>query len=76
VLTFQGIVLAAWVGRTPARLRAAIRPGAAVAIGTVVAYLLVLRAFQRAGAGRVATLRETSVLVGLLLARETLGRRV
>jgi len=76
VLTLQGIVLAAWVGRTPARLRAALRPGAAVAIGTVAAYLLVLLAFQRTGAGRVATLRETSVLVGLLLTRETLGRRV
>jgi drug/metabolite transporter (DMT)-like permease len=33
-------------------------------------YLLVLFAFQQAPAGRVATLREASVLVGLMLSGE------
>jgi drug/metabolite transporter (DMT)-like permease len=42
----------------------------------VAAYLLVLLAFQHADAGRVATLRETSVLFGLGLARERTGKSV
>ena len=36
----------------------------------VGAYLLVLYAFQRAPAGRVSTLRESSVLIGILLSGE------
>ena len=38
-------------------------------LGVVAAYLLVLLAFQRADAGRVATLRESSVLVAVALTR-------
>jgi drug/metabolite transporter (DMT)-like permease len=49
------------------RLRQAVKPGIQIAIGAVAAYLLVLFAFQRADAGRVATLREVSVLIGLFL---------
>jgi drug/metabolite transporter (DMT)-like permease len=48
-----------------ARLRAALRPGTLVGVGVVAAYLLVLLAFQRADAGRVATLREVSVLIAV-----------
>jgi drug/metabolite transporter (DMT)-like permease len=71
VLGLQGLLLAATVG-SRARLRAAARTGAGVGVGVVSAYLLILLAFQRADAGRVATLRETSVLVAVAL---TPGRR-
>lgn len=65
-LLVQGLLLAAACGRdAPARLRAALRPGALVGVGVVAAYLLVLLAFQRADAGRVATLREVSVLIAV-----------
>ena len=69
-------MLVAWLRGNRARLRRALGPGTRIAVGTVAAYLLVLLAFQRAPAGRVATLREASVLVGLLLARERPGRLV
>ena len=36
----------------------------------MAAYLLVLYAFRLAPAGRVSTLRESSVLIGILLSRE------
>jgi drug/metabolite transporter (DMT)-like permease len=58
------------------RLRAAAAAGAGVGIGSLAAYLLVLFAFQRAPAGPVATLRELSILFGILLARERAGWRV
>ncbi len=80
VLAVQGVLLLVWMrlwmrgGWT--RLRRAARPGALIAIGTVAAYLLVLFAFQRAGAGRVATLREVSVLLGVFLSRGQRGWRV
>lgn len=48
----------------------------AFTLRTAAAYLLVLLAFQRAQAGRVATLREVSVLIGISLAGERLGRRL
>jgi len=52
------------------RLRRALRPGTAVGLGTVVAYLLVLLAFRRAPAGRVSTLREVSVLLAVALSAD------
>ncbi|HEX9038150.1 MAG TPA: EamA family transporter [Ktedonobacterales bacterium] len=61
-----------WKGAGWARVRAAARPGLRIAIGSVAAYALVLFAFQRAGAGRIATLRELSVLLGVFFSR---GRR-
>ena len=45
-------------------------------MGSVGAYLLVLYAFQVAPAGRVSTLREASVLVGLMLSGERPARAV
>jgi uncharacterized membrane protein len=57
--------LVALSGLVEARLRAVLRPGALVGAGVVAAYLLVLLAFQRADAGRVATLREVSVLLAV-----------
>ncbi len=60
------------VGWGVARLRRALRPGVAVGAGVVAAYLLVLLAFQRAPAGRVATLREVSVLLAVAVSS---GRR-
>ena len=58
------------------RLARAAPAGALVAAGSTGAYLLVLLAFQRAAAGRVATLRELSVVVGVAAARERPGRVV
>lgn len=75
VLLVEGFVLAACLKGSWSRLRRAARPGLGIAIGAIAAYLLVLLAFQRGAAGRVATVRETSVLVGLLLAREKVARR-
>jgi drug/metabolite transporter (DMT)-like permease len=49
--------------------RTARRTGVLVGLGVVAAYLLVLLAFQRADAGRVATLRESSVLLAVALTR-------
>jgi drug/metabolite transporter (DMT)-like permease len=76
VLALQGLVLACAVRPEPARWRAAVRPAALIALGSVAGYLLVLLAFQRASPGRVSTLREVSVLAGILLARERPGRVV
>jgi drug/metabolite transporter (DMT)-like permease len=68
VLGLQGVMLTAWMRLDVIRLRQAVKPGIQIAIGSVSAYLLVLFAFQRAEAGRIATLREVSVLIGLFLA--------
>ena len=76
VLGLQGLLLVGWVRGDGARLRRGFGPGARIAIGSVGAYLLVLLAFQRAGAGQVATLREVSVLLALLLGRDRPGQRV
>lgn len=65
-LFLQGLFLALAL-RSWSRLRAALRTGALVGVGVVLAYLLVLLAFQRADAGRVATLREASVLLAVAL---------
>ena len=58
------------------RLWAAAAPGTGIGVGTIAAYLLVLLAYQRAPASPVATLRELSILFGLILARDRPGRRV
>lgn len=63
-------------GLTRERMARALPTGALVAAGSTGAYLLVLLAFQRAPAGRVATLRELSVVVGIAAARERPGRVV
>jgi drug/metabolite transporter (DMT)-like permease len=71
-----GVVLASAIRWDGQRMLKAARSGTMVAFGTVGAYLLVLLAFQRAPAGRVATLRELSVLIGILMSRERPGRVV
>jgi drug/metabolite transporter (DMT)-like permease len=76
VLAVQCVLLLAWIRGDWRRIRRAARPGVMIAIGTVAAYPLVLLAFQRAGAGRVATLREVSVLIGVFLSRGQRGWRV
>ena len=76
VMLVQGLILTAGIRVDPVRLRRALPGGAAVAVGSTAAYLLVLFAFQRAAAGRVATLREVAVLVGILLSGERPGRAV
>jgi drug/metabolite transporter (DMT)-like permease len=58
------------------RLRASARAGAGIGAGALVAYLLVLLAYQRAPASPVATLRELSILLGILMSRERPGWRV
>lgn len=58
------------------RIKAAAPAGAGVGIGSTVAYLLVLFAFQRAPVAPVATLRELSIVFGIILARERPSWRV
>jgi drug/metabolite transporter (DMT)-like permease len=70
VLGIQGVLLTLLVRGNRVRLRRGFRAGVLIAIGAVGAYLLVLFAFQQAPAGRVSTLREASVLVGLMLSGE------
>ncbi|MBI00256.1 MAG: hypothetical protein CL467_06605 [Acidimicrobiaceae bacterium] len=60
---------------TMARLRAAAGESVVIGLGQGGAYALVLLAFQRAQAGQVAGLRQVSVLLGVLIAREALGPR-
>jgi drug/metabolite transporter (DMT)-like permease len=76
VLGIQGVVLSLLVHGSRTRLRSGLRSGALIAVGSVGAYLLVLFAFQVAPAGRVSTLREASVLVGLMLSGERPSRAV
>lgn len=71
VLGLQGLLLVAYLRADVSRLQRALRPGILISIGTVASYVLVLFAFQLAHAGRVSTLREVSVLIGLVIARET-----
>jgi drug/metabolite transporter (DMT)-like permease len=72
----QAVILLALTKLDWRRLRGAARDGAGVGIGSLAAYLLVLLAYQRAPASPVATLRELSILFGILLARERPGWRV
>lgn len=72
----QAAVLLVVVRPGRARLRAAAPAGAGIGIGSVAAYLLVLFAYQRAPVAPVATLRELSILIGILIAGERPGRRV
>ncbi len=76
VLLLMGLLLVIVVRADVTRLRVAFKPGTQIAIGSIAAYMLVLFAFQQAGAGRVATLREVSVLIGMLVARDAKGWRV
>lgn len=65
------------LGRRPgwARMRSVLGGSAVVGVGQGGAYALVLLAFQQAQAGQVAGLRQVSVVLGVLLAREALGPR-
>jgi drug/metabolite transporter (DMT)-like permease len=70
----SGLLLTALLGFDSRRLRASGWAGARIGVGQAAAYLLVLFAFQRAAAGPVATLRELSVLIAILVSRERPGR--
>jgi drug/metabolite transporter (DMT)-like permease len=70
VLGVQGLVLMLLVRANRRRLRQGLRSGLLIAAGSVGAYVLVLYAFQLAPAGRVSTLREASVLIGIMLSGE------
>ena len=73
VLLLQGLALAAVIRFEPRRLRRSIPAGLRIGLGGFLAYLLVLLAFQRAEAGRVSTLREVSVLIGIALSGDRPG---
>ena len=66
----QGLIVAAVVRFDRDRLRAALKPGVQISLGSMGAYVMVLYAFRLAPVGRVATLREISVLIAILLANE------
>jgi drug/metabolite transporter (DMT)-like permease len=57
------------------RMRASLRAGTMVGALQMLAYVLVLFALERAQAGQVASLRQVSVVIGVLLAREAVLRR-
>ena len=76
VLGIQGILLTVLIRGNQVRLRRGLRSGVLIAVGSVSAYLLVLFAFQVAPAGRVSTLREASILVGLMLSGERPSRPI
>ena len=59
-----------------ARLRRSFWLGTWIGIGGVIAYLMVLTAFRYSHAGEVATLRETSVLLVVLLSPRRRDHRV
>ncbi|MEE2768717.1 MAG: hypothetical protein VX833_05845 [Actinomycetota bacterium] len=63
--------------RRPAlsRIRSVARDGILIGLGQGGAYALILVAFQRAQAAQVAGLRQISVVIGTLVAREALGPR-
>jgi drug/metabolite transporter (DMT)-like permease len=73
VLGLQGVLLSLLVRGDRVRLRRGFRSGLLIAVGAVSAYLLVLYAFRLAPAGRVSTLREASVLIGIMLSGERPG---
>ncbi|MGH2630575.1 MAG: EamA family transporter [Actinomycetota bacterium] len=72
-LGLEGLLVAATTRFDVERLRASWRTGAVIALGSVGAYALVLFALRLAPVGRVATLREVSVVLAVLLAREHPG---
>ena len=74
VLGIQGVLLTLLMRGSRSRLQRGLRSGVLIAVGSVGAYLLVLFAFQMAPAGRVSTLREASVLIGLMLSGERPSR--
>jgi drug/metabolite transporter (DMT)-like permease len=76
VLGIQGVLLTILIRGNRSRLRRGLRSGALIGVGSVGAYLLVLYAFRLAPAGRVSTLREASVLVGLMLSGERPSRAI
>jgi drug/metabolite transporter (DMT)-like permease len=70
------VILAGRLRFDRARLRRSIGIGTWIGVGGVAAYLLVLFAFRLSPAGEVATLRETSVLLVVLLSPQRRDRRV
>jgi len=76
VTVVQAVILLGAVRLDRERLRAAARAGTGIGVGSVAAYLLVLLAYQRAPASPVATLRELSILLGILIAGDRPGKRV
>jgi drug/metabolite transporter (DMT)-like permease len=60
-----------------ARVRAAVRPvAAAIGVGSAATYLLVLLALRLASAPSVSAVRESSVVIAVVLARTFLGEAV
>jgi drug/metabolite transporter (DMT)-like permease len=76
VTVIEAVILLALARPNWRRLRSSARDGAGVGAGSLAAYLLVLLAYQRAPASPVATLRELSILFGILIARDRTGKLV
>jgi drug/metabolite transporter (DMT)-like permease len=76
VTVVQAAILLAAVRLDWGRMRASAKAGAGIGVGSVAAYLLVLLAYQRAPASPVATLRELSILLGILIAGDRPGKRI
>jgi drug/metabolite transporter (DMT)-like permease len=71
----KGIERRRWSSGHRAYMNRALRPGILIGGGSTIAYLLVVLALQRADAGRVTTLREVSILLGLALSRTAFSRK-
>jgi drug/metabolite transporter (DMT)-like permease len=76
VTVVQAVILLAAIRVDWGRLRASAKAGAGIGVGSVAAYLLVLLAYQRAPASPVATIRELSILLGILIAGDRPGKQV
>ena len=76
IMGLQGVFLMGICRTDVSRLYKSWKPGILIGTGSLIAYALVLFAFHLAAAGRVATLREVSVLLGILLTRKAIGKQV
>jgi drug/metabolite transporter (DMT)-like permease len=75
VFAVQGLALLGCLGFDLQRLTHSLHAGFLIMVGSTGAYLLVLFAFRVAQTGRVATLREVSVLIAMFLSGERPGTR-
>jgi drug/metabolite transporter (DMT)-like permease len=70
VFMLQSVIMIPMLGKGwNRRMRGSLVPGIKIGLGSIGAYLLVVLALQRADAGRVSTLREISILIGMVLSR-------
>ncbi|MDG2262694.1 MAG: EamA family transporter [Actinomycetota bacterium] len=70
-----GLIVMAIAGVDATRIREVWKPGVVIGAAQASGYILVLYAFQRAQAAQVASLRQLSVVIGVLVAGEVARRK-